>query len=1033
MSNSKPPPDKPASKAALPSKIWNAQVGTVLVLAGALVLFIVVYIPNQIDFLKERDSRQLGDMSSHTVEAISTLNSSVLYALTSTNDLKGAIQEILPPVTLEPKVLNAGAPDFHCVGISNQWNGTAQLLVLSYTNSVTSKSASIAVKLDDLLRPILSRFEFSDVLLQSSEGDVIFQLSQSGERATNAAVGGDLRIVKLPLFEVAGTNASTATATAAREMTLAGRPYKLFAQPVTITLGNDARFNGWLCGLILSRDFQIQSWQVPSTVTISFIFVALSVVLLWPFLNVVFAGPVDTLTRFEVAWVLGSGFIGCAALAAAVLYSGCYLASERRSNEQLNSLAENVETKLTAELSEMSAFLTNLDTTLWVEATKACEQLHPQDWRKVRSQSEIFRGIDKLTNSPFLEVFWLDTNGLQVAKWTPRKQVTPFVPAGDRPYFQTIRDHSALPLSNLKQPSSAQFYLESIFSKTRGRNLAAFSQTFSRTDWPCDYPSPNPFVAFPLATVVTFEPLSLFSPVLPAGYGFCLVESSGKVLFHSDGRQNLRENFLVESGRERRLESALFTRSASSFDARYLDSDYHVSIRPVRGTPWSIVAFRDERPLQRVHRNVLLSASCLFGFYLLMLLILFALALFTGRRCMERVREQGWFWWLWPISAENRYGRRALFVGCVVIAAFAAVCFGRKPQHWLGCGLLPSLACTALLLWRRRFARQPAGEHRTTHKTTIGKSRREPKVFQPWAYELYLAFLFAFLAIVPAIACYRTAFANEMESYVKGTQLQLARDLQARKTALRAELHRRQANGVDATYSNALYEYRRATPRNRYFEFLWDTHVSDSQLQAKVRSDEPAWLGRLYESCRPNFRDTLASAEGLLAARATDASWQSDWEGQRLLLRLPDPWQAGDDMTFSSVVPPLSCWNVWPFARFESETAVDCAWYLLLLAVVAGPFLFSGFVTRQVLLLTLPANVRSPYYGYRRHIPKPFDGVWNGFKPEEKLALYQIATTGFCNPKCRVLLDLLEPGPIRFGPRFAVGQSRVQKLCAKGV
>ena len=52
MSNSKPPPDKPASKAALPSKIWNAQVGTVLVLAGALVLFIVVYIPNQIDFLK---------------------------------------------------------------------------------------------------------------------------------------------------------------------------------------------------------------------------------------------------------------------------------------------------------------------------------------------------------------------------------------------------------------------------------------------------------------------------------------------------------------------------------------------------------------------------------------------------------------------------------------------------------------------------------------------------------------------------------------------------------------------------------------------------------------------------------------------------------------------------------------------------------------------------------------------------------------------------------------------------------------------
>ena len=41
---------------------------------------------------------------------------------------------------------------------------------------------------------------------------------------------------------------------------------------------------------------------------------------------------------------------------------------------------------------------------------------------------------------------------------------------------------------------------------------------------------------------------SLVNPVLPAGYGYCLFDSSGNTLIHSDTVKSLRENFLNETG-----------------------------------------------------------------------------------------------------------------------------------------------------------------------------------------------------------------------------------------------------------------------------------------------------------------------------------------------------------------------------------------------------------------------------------------------------------------------------------------------------
>src|SRR5690606_32112910 len=58
---------------------------------------------------------------------------------------------------------------------------------------------------------------------------------------------------------------------------------------------------------------------------------------------------------------------------------------------------------------------------------------------------------------------------------------------------------------------------------------------------------PSKNKAYPVLAT-SFSSVSLMNPILEEGYGFCLFNSEGRTLFHSEIQRNLNEDFLEETG-----------------------------------------------------------------------------------------------------------------------------------------------------------------------------------------------------------------------------------------------------------------------------------------------------------------------------------------------------------------------------------------------------------------------------------------------------------------------------------------------------
>ena len=63
---------------------------------------------------------------------------------------------------------------------------------------------------------------------------------------------------------------------------------------------------------------------------------------------------------------------------------------------------------------------------------------------------------------------------------------------------------------------------------------------------------------------------ALIDPVIVPGFGFAVIDRDGEVLFHSDPRHSLVENFFDESDRSRRLRALVAAKHQEWVDIRLL-------------------------------------------------------------------------------------------------------------------------------------------------------------------------------------------------------------------------------------------------------------------------------------------------------------------------------------------------------------------------------------------------------------------------------------------------------------------------------
>lgn len=212
-----------------------------------------------------------------------------------------------------------------------------------------------------------------------------------------------------------------------------------------------------------------------------------------------------------------------------------------------------------------------------------------------------------------------------------------------------------------------------------------------------------------------FKRFSTFAnSVMGPGTGFAVVErDSGRVLYHSDDRASLVDDFFADVDQDRGLVSLVREGRGGDWRGRYRGQRHRFHVEPLRDVPWTLVVFGDEGFIEAIGFEGLVVTVVHLVLYLFVLGVpLVLLGAFSHR--------SRWAW-LWPNPRRAHVYPRAALSGAMALAfgAAATVLGGRVfGGSWLGVAdqlgsiqqLVVEFALPATLAAALRVALWPEGQ-----------------------------------------------------------------------------------------------------------------------------------------------------------------------------------------------------------------------------------------------------------------------------------------------------------------------------------
>ncbi len=207
-------------------------------------------------------------------------------------------------------------------------------------------------------------------------------------------------------------------------------------------------------------------------------------------------------------------------------------------------------------------------------------------------------------------------------------------------------------------------YLERIRSRDFGRKLTAVSLDIGRSE----RAGPEGRIAVAIKRMS-----SLWHPILPPGYGFAILDTDRlEVLYHSDDRRSLVEDFFRQTGDNTRLKDAVLSGlPRDGIEARYRGIKRSFAVEPVvpdGRLPLSVVVFYDRELAGYWQSEIFLTA---FFTTLINILGLVTATWFLAPRLTKGARSLNEAWY--PLFPERiRPLKRSIVWGTPIAAAILA-------------------------------------------------------------------------------------------------------------------------------------------------------------------------------------------------------------------------------------------------------------------------------------------------------------------------------------------------------------------------
>ena len=910
---------------------------TVAIIGLMWCYYMVVYVPNRVEYLSGRNLRVLAMIGNEITSATENYNT-VLR-------LKWQASSSTPGVGKEHKK----AAEKYMIEHSFEREGSKSRLVLTY----------VPENLENVLHqeshqfPIgLTPHEFDIVMVVNQPGQVLFRQAPAGiqimsldQLVRSASVSSKQEEEKAEKNQEADSKQNAMpTVTEIRDVVVAGQTYTLFLSPteVPVKLESNAPSSmqdkeRWvIAGLVRKSQFLSECQSI--SYTLRSVLLSLMIVMLAsiPLMRMLTLSERERVRPLNIVMFATSLLMGTALVTLFLAYMFVYTSAETRLNRQTNQLADEIAKNVREEIHQ---------------AYKQLHSMTPKvmnEWQGQQQQRSQLLGImtplglqkgnmleTRVSAAddpyPFLgQVFWVDSGGGLRVNWTIwEEDPNPFINLQEREYFQHARDNRlwTIPLGSKERPHDARLWVQPIYSWDTGVNTVVLSMPLSHA---VPEAAKKEFEHWVAALETKF--LSLIDPVMPKGFRYAVIDERGLVLFHSQQQRNLREFFMEESDHDRTIQAALSGRMNKVGDGVYWGQDQYFVVKPLGGLPWTLVVFRDKELLRTAAAEGLATATFLLLLYALLLSVLFTAAWLL---CRLGKPSHGYrVTWLWPQRDKQLAYRRIMVFNLGMSLALAWFILWGHGWKTLAVGVvIPLLAVGfAVMEWTRR---------RKSKSRVLNASGS--------LYQLTAASFVLVLSCFPAIAFFKVSYDVENDLFLKQGQLSLAKSLVKREQRVRDDYEGVTFSSKEEFLKRRLNTDSSKEPLDVYSQFFADTKTEsvDSVPKSEAESSwsEEQFL-RLIEAVRVPFNDSATKSGGTLRNVSTDGTrtWVEASDAELVLYYKPPEGlpSAKPVIRLSSQMPALL---ETPFVLPAVIVLVFVGWSVCLIIGRIGQAIFGSRLT----------------------------------------------------------------------------------------
>lgn len=365
-----------------------------------------------------------------------------------------------------------------------------------------------------------------------------------------------------------------------------GKDYELFAQPYVFARASASaggKAEPWIvCGLVSSSRFRYDVSAISTSIILLGIAIAVLAICCWPFLRIALIDACQPLTITDVVLVVFCTITGAAVLTLLLLDCFGYEQVTHASDEQLERFADDVDARFAKNVARAA------------NAVDAIASVAPPAPALSSPIPERITTLPAVKDYPYIDsIAWIGPDGMQQKKVT-RMERNARVSVKSRRYFNDAFQERTW------DAGGHRYVLEWVRSTATGAVNAVLSRRTSND-------------ALPVLAMAT-ELIDVSEAVRPAGVQIAIINEDGEVLFHSDTQRIGYENFFAEADGNRDLRSTVIARRRGFVTAAYWGDDQRLFVRPLAGSPWTLVTFRAQRLMRVLNvEGALLSLMLLLG------------------------------------------------------------------------------------------------------------------------------------------------------------------------------------------------------------------------------------------------------------------------------------------------------------------------------------------------------------------------------------------------------------------------------------